>query len=117
MGILSEQLRVIEALNPVYNALTSVFDVPAEEFEAALTAEKQIRDAEADTDLDDAALRHLVDVYKKVFHTHAGREFPQAPHEQLRLAVQAVFRSWNVERAVVYRRAGGPGWTPPTALS
>ncbi|GAA0903562.1 pyruvate, phosphate dikinase [Virgisporangium aurantiacum] len=82
----------------------TVFDVPGEEFEAALTAEKALRDATADTDLDDAALRHLVDVYKKVFQTHTGREFPQSPHEQLRLAVQAVFRSWNAERAVVYRR-------------
>ncbi|GIJ71480.1 pyruvate, phosphate dikinase [Virgisporangium ochraceum] len=82
----------------------TVFDVPGEEFEAALAAEKDIRHVVGDTELDEAALRHLVEVYKKVFQTHTGREFPQAPHEQLHLAIEAVFRSWNSERAVVYRR-------------
>ena len=42
--------------------------------------------------------------YKKVFQAHTGRDFPQAPHEQLFLAIGAVFRSWNAERAVLYRR-------------
>jgi pyruvate,orthophosphate dikinase len=82
----------------------TVFDVPGEEFEAALSAEKNIHHVIGDTELDEAALRHLVEVYKKVFQTHTGREFPQAPHEQLHLAIEAVFRSWNSERAVVYRR-------------
>ena len=49
-------------------------------------------------------LRHLVEAYKKVFHSHTGRDFPQAPHEQLFLAITSVFSSWNAERAVLYRR-------------
>jgi pyruvate,orthophosphate dikinase len=82
----------------------TVFGVPGEQFEAALDAVKQVKGVTSDTDLEEADLRHLVDAYKKVFHDHTGREFPQAPHEQLYLAIRAVFRSWNAERAVVYRR-------------
>src|SRR4051812_33415057 len=80
----------------------TVFEVPAAEFEAALESAKQVKGVASDTDLDEPDLRHLVEVYKKVFHTHTGRDFPQAPHEQLHLAIRAVFRSWNAERAVVY---------------
>jgi pyruvate,orthophosphate dikinase len=82
----------------------TVFDVPGEEFAAALDSAKAVKGVTSDTELDEADLRDLVDVYKKVFHTHTGREFPQAPHEQLFLAIRAVFRSWNADRAVVYRR-------------
>ncbi|XVU27786.1 pyruvate, phosphate dikinase [Actinoplanes sp. CA-054009] len=66
----------------------TVFDVPGEDFEAAGPGEP----------------RDLVYAYKKVFEAHTGRDFPQASHEQLFLAICAVFRSWNAERAVVYRR-------------
>ncbi|WIN00852.1 pyruvate, phosphate dikinase [Actinoplanes oblitus] len=66
----------------------TVFDVPAEAFEAE-TAEDP---------------RDLVMAYQKVFEAQTGRVFPQAPHEQLFLAIGAVFRSWNAERAVLYRR-------------
>jgi pyruvate,orthophosphate dikinase len=74
----------------------TVFDVPGEDFDAAL--------AHAGPDPGAEQLRELVDAYKKIFHTHTGREFPQAVHEQLFLAIGAVFRSWNSERAVLYRR-------------
>jgi pyruvate, orthophosphate dikinase len=82
----------------------TVFDVPGERFETALASAKRVKGVASDTDLDEHDLRHLVEVYKKVFHDHTGRDFPQAPHEQLFLAIRAVFRSWNAERAVVYRR-------------
>jgi pyruvate,orthophosphate dikinase len=82
----------------------TVFDVPGARFEAALASAKRVKGVASDTDLDERDLRDLVEVYKKVFHEHTGRDFPQAPHEQLFLAVRAVFRSWNAERAVVYRR-------------
>ena len=64
----------------------TVFDIPAGEFEGG----------------DDP--RELAEAYKKVFQAHTGRQFPQAAHEQLFLAIGAVFRSWNAERAVLYRR-------------
>jgi pyruvate,orthophosphate dikinase len=49
-------------------------------------------------------LRALVAAYKNVFAKHTGHDFPQDPREQLDLAIEAVFRSWNADRAVLYRR-------------
>ncbi|MEV6375354.1 pyruvate, phosphate dikinase [Micromonospora musae] len=82
----------------------TVCDVPGEEFEHALDEAKRAKGSTDDLDLDADDLRGLVDAYKKIFAKHTGREFPQAPREQLDLAIRAVFESWNAERAVVYRR-------------
>src|SRR4051794_39924201 len=82
----------------------TVFDVPGEDFEAELTNAREAAGAATDADLTAAQLQDLVHAYKKVFHACTGRDFPQAPHEQLFLAVAAVFRSWNADRAVLYRR-------------
>ncbi len=82
----------------------TVCDVPGEEFEHALDAAKRAKGTTNDLDLDAADLRALVDTYKRIFRAHTGRDFPQAPHEQLDLAINAVFESWNAERAVLYRR-------------
>ncbi|MEU7755548.1 pyruvate, phosphate dikinase [Micromonospora sp. NPDC049171] len=82
----------------------TVFDVPGEAFEEELTAARSIAGVATDPELDTNQLQDLVHAYKKVFHEHTGRDFPQAPHEQLFLAIGAVFRSWNAERAIVYRR-------------
>src|SRR4029450_1386655 len=57
-----------------------------------------------DVQLDADDLRRLVDAYKQVFAKHTGHDFPQDPREQMNLAIAAVFRSWNAERAVLYRR-------------
>ena len=46
----------------------------------------------------------LVDTFKKIYSEHTGHDFPQDPREQLDLAIEAVFNSWNSERAVLYRR-------------
>ncbi|MDQ1647268.1 MAG: pyruvate, orthophosphate dikinase, partial [Cryptosporangiaceae bacterium] len=73
--------------------------VPGEEFEDALAAARQTAGVASDTGLSAEALRDLVETYKKIFHVHTGRDFPQAPHEQLNMAIRAVFRSWNSERA------------------
>jgi pyruvate,orthophosphate dikinase len=82
----------------------TVFGVPGEEFEAELAAARAGAGAGSDAELPVAHLRDLVQAYKKVFQAHTGRDFPQAPHEQLFLAVTSVFQSWNAERAVLYRR-------------
>jgi len=82
----------------------TVCDVPGEAFEHAIDAAKQAKGTVNDLDLTAADLRALVDAYKKIFVEHVGRDFPQEPREQLDLAVQAVFRSWNSDRAVLYRR-------------
>jgi pyruvate,orthophosphate dikinase len=82
----------------------TVCDVPGEAFEGALDAAREARGVKHDTDLDTAALRELVDTFKRTFAEHAGRDFPQEPREQLDLAVRAVFNSWNADRAILYRR-------------
>jgi pyruvate,orthophosphate dikinase len=82
----------------------TVCDVPGDEFEQALHDAKETRGVRDDVQLDADALRELVAAYKKVFAKHTGHDFPQEPREQLELAVEAVFRSWNADRAVLYRR-------------
>nr|MDT0660364.1 pyruvate, phosphate dikinase [Micromonospora sp. DSM 115978] len=81
----------------------TVCAVPAEEFDRELVAARTAAGVATDSELSTTDLRHLVEAYKKVFHTHTGRDFPQAPHEQLYLAIRAVFDSWNSERARLYR--------------
>ncbi|HXZ79682.1 MAG TPA: pyruvate, phosphate dikinase, partial [Terriglobales bacterium] len=67
-------------------------------------AKKKQKKAKLDTDLDAKALKEVVEEYKKVVKKHAKRDFPQDPHEQLSMARDAVFRSWNNDRAKHYRR-------------
>src|SRR3954469_24646353 len=82
----------------------TVLGMDAEVFANALDKLKRERGTESDTDLGVDDLRGLVDTFKHLIHEHAGRGFPQDPHEQLELAMRAVFDSWNAERAVLYRR-------------
>ncbi|ASW57904.1 pyruvate, phosphate dikinase [Plantactinospora sp. KBS50] len=82
----------------------TVCDVPGDEFEHALEGAKKAKGTTSDLDLDATDLRALVEAYKNIFVQHTGRDFPQHPREQLDLAINAVFESWNAERAVLYRR-------------
>lgn len=82
----------------------TVCDVPGGEFEDALHEAKAAKGVKDDVQLDAQDLKALVTAYKKVFVKHTGHDFPQDPREQLDLAIEAVFRSWNADRAVLYRR-------------
>ncbi len=84
-----------------------VLDIPDEAFEAVLEKMKEERGAKEDTDLTANDLKELVERFKKVVKEHKGFDFPQEPIEQLRLAIEAVFRSWNSKRAIDYRNAAG----------
>jgi pyruvate, orthophosphate dikinase len=81
-----------------------VLDVEGERFEDALAELRAARGVETDPELSADDLRGLVDTFKGIVSAHAGIEFPQDPAEQLRYAIEAVFKSWNGERARVYRR-------------
>jgi pyruvate, orthophosphate dikinase len=81
-----------------------VLEIPKDAFEHEFEAVKRKRGAKVDTDLDEDALREVVKRYKEVVRRHTNRDFPQDPIEQLRLARNAVFRSWNNPRAKEYRR-------------
>jgi pyruvate, orthophosphate dikinase len=81
-----------------------VLEIEKAEFEEVFDAKKKQKKAKLDTDLDAKALKEVIDEYKKVVKKHAKRDFPQDPHEQLVMARDAVFRSWNNDRAKHYRR-------------
>jgi pyruvate,orthophosphate dikinase len=82
----------------------TVCHVPGEQFEHALDAAKKAKQTENDLGLDANDLQGVVAEFKQIFTAHTGREFPQDPREQLTQAVEAVFDSWNSDRAVLYRR-------------
>lgn len=79
-------------------------EVPKHFFEEALTEKKAQVGATLDTDLSAEDLMALVDTYKEIIRKEYGSEFPQDPFEQLKFSIEAVFRSWNNNRAQVYRR-------------
>ena len=81
-----------------------VLEIPKDAFEHEFEAIKKARGVKLDTDLDESALREVVGRYKEVVQKRAGRAFPQDPHEQLKMARDAVFRSWMNPRAKEYRR-------------
>ncbi|WP_281291987.1 putative PEP-binding protein, partial [Streptomyces tailanensis] len=70
----------------------------------AMTLLKDLRHVPDDVHLDAGDLAQLMETYKNLIHDRTGEDFPEAPAEQLRRAIQAVFRSWNGERARLYRR-------------
>ena len=79
--------------------------VESERFEAELAALKSRRGAETDVELTAGDLGELVDTFLAIYRERTQRPFPQKPIDQLMRAVRAVFDSWNVPRAKVYRRA------------
>ena len=82
-----------------------VMKVPSEKFSRALERFKGQTASGRDTDLDEDQLDELITVYKRIIFTDRhGDEFPQDPYEQLRMAIAAVFDSWNTRRAIDYRR-------------
>src|SRR5437588_5379764 len=81
-----------------------VLDIEKKEFDEVFDAKKKHKKAKLDTELDAKALKEVIEEYKKVVKKHAKRDFPQDPHEQLVMARDAVFRSWNNDRAKTYRR-------------
>jgi pyruvate,orthophosphate dikinase len=81
-----------------------VLEIPKDAFEHEFEGVKKLRGIKLDTDLDEIALREVVEKFKAVVKVRAGREFPQIPTDQLKMARNAVFRSWMNPRAKEYRR-------------
>ncbi|MHB8806931.1 MAG: pyruvate, phosphate dikinase [Anaerolineaceae bacterium] len=123
-----------------YRRLISMFGsvvlgISDDAFEDVLIALKKEKKANTDTDLDAAALKELVEKFKKVTKEAKGFDFPQDPLEQIKLATEAVFKSWNSKRAIDYRKAadipddlgtavnvvtmvfGNMGWTSGTGVA
>ncbi|MGH9498838.1 MAG: pyruvate, phosphate dikinase [Terriglobales bacterium] len=81
-----------------------VLEIPKSAFDEVFDRKKKQKRARLDTDLDAKALKEVIVEYKKVVKKHAKRDFPQEPHQQLVMARDAVFRSWENDRAKHYRR-------------
>ena len=82
----------------------TVQHIDGERFELALDEAKSRKGVTGDLELDAADLQELVAAFKTVVVEETGQPFPQDPREQLTQAINAVFSSWNSERAVLYRR-------------
>lgn len=80
-----------------------VMEIPKSKFERVLDDIKEEKHAKYDTDLTASDLKEVVEKFKSIYKKEKGEDFPQNPKDQLLLAVTAVFRSWNNERAIIYR--------------
>ncbi|MDQ2768374.1 MAG: pyruvate, phosphate dikinase, partial [Gemmatimonadota bacterium] len=81
-----------------------VLNVPMHDFEHLLKSKRLTNSAESDADLPEDALRNLVEEYKALVRNRTGADFPMEPREQLKGAIEAVWRSWTLKKAVDYRR-------------
>jgi pyruvate,orthophosphate dikinase len=84
-----------------------VMGIDINRFEAVLTRYREEAGAESDHEIGAEHLRPLIDEYKAIIRDETGSEFPSDPYGQLKMAVKAVFDSWNNKRAVVYRQSQG----------
>jgi len=87
-----------------------VLDIDHEKFESALSSKKKDKCVKQDNDLEVEDLKELVEKFKTIIKDETGKEFPQNAREQLQMAIDAVFSSWNNQRAKTYRKLNGiPG--------
>jgi pyruvate,orthophosphate dikinase len=84
-----------------------VLGVPLQGFEHLLRAKRITEGVETDAELSEGALRNLVEEYKAVVRNTTGQPFPMDPQVQLWGAIEAVWRSWTLKKAVDYRRVNG----------
>ena len=82
----------------------TVLDVDSDKFSEVLDRHKEEAGVAADVDLTADHLKQIVAEYKQIVLDETGNPFPQTPRRQVDLAIEAVFRSWNTERAQLYRR-------------
>ena len=81
-----------------------VMEIPKSEFEHVLERVKEKKGVQFDTELTTEDLQEIISSYQIIYKKAIGEDFPADPQRQLLKAVKAVFRSWNNQRAIVYRR-------------
>ncbi|MEA1948042.1 MAG: pyruvate, phosphate dikinase [Thermodesulfobacteriota bacterium] len=94
-----------------------VMGAPDEAFEEVITEARRKAGVKTDTELTADAWKDVTNKFKSIFRRYANRNFPTHPNEQLFLATEAVFKSWNGKRAVDYRNAAGIPHELGTAVS
>ena len=82
----------------------TVLDIDGDLFSDALDNLKAERGVKGDTELTAEDLKGLVETFKGIVKEQTGNDFPQDPRTQMDMGIEAVFRSWNTERARIYRR-------------
>ncbi len=82
----------------------TVLDIDGDLFSEALDDLKAERGVKGDTELTAEDLKGIVDTFKGIVKEQTGEDFPQDPRTQMDMGIEAVFRSWNTERARIYRR-------------
>ncbi len=96
---------------------TVVLGIADEPFEEVLARYRRERGVNNDADLKENDLHAITGEFKEIVQHTTGREFPAEPLDQLKLATEAVFKSWNGKRAVDYRNAAGIPHDLGTAVS
>ncbi|WP_257457546.1 pyruvate, phosphate dikinase [Archangium lipolyticum] len=96
---------------------TVVLGLPDEPFEHVLEEYRRQRGIQNDAALPAEDLKAITQAFQRIIREKSGRDFPKEPIEQLRLATEAVFRSWNGKRAVDYRNAAGIAHDLGTAVN
>ena len=94
-----------------------VLEIPKAKFDKVFDGQKALKGAKSDLELTADDLAEVIRGYKEIVKEETGRDFPQEPREQLIEAVLAVFRSWNNERAILYRNVHGIPHSLGTAVN
>jgi len=94
-----------------------VLHVPFSQFEQLLKAKRLTAGVATDAELDEGALRNLVEEYKSLVRAATGNEFPMDPVAQLWGAIEAVWQSWTLKKAVDYRKVNGIAENLGTAVN
>lgn len=94
-----------------------VLEIPKAKFDKAFEGKKEEKGAKFDVDLTAEDLEEVIVLYKQIVKEETGRDFPQDARAQLLEAVQAVFRSWNNDRAILYRKLNGISGSLGTAVN
>ncbi|MFO7715534.1 pyruvate, phosphate dikinase [Desulfosarcina sp.] len=94
-----------------------VMGIPDDAFEERISACRLDAGAATDAELSAENLQQLTDAFKGIFRHYTHTDFPSHPHAQLKMAIEAVFKSWNGKRAVDYRNAAGIAHDLGTAVN
>ena len=94
-----------------------VLEIKKSNFDAVFEGQKKKAGVEFDVQLTTDDLKEVIEGYKEVVKRELGREFPQEPKDQLLEAIKAVFRSWNNDRAILYRKMYGISDSLGTAVN
>ena len=94
-----------------------VMGIPDEPFEEVITEAREKAGVQTDSELSAADWKAITNEFKKIYENHTKHAFPTDPIEQLKLATEAVFKSWNGKRAIDYRNAAGISHDLGTAVN